>query len=258
MLKANVLKLSVLLAAQKYELTHEKFAVFCEVCINLMKEGRISAINTIAGPTSSMNTTTASIWYRGLTRTCRLPDRPDPKPGIVPNTKLEKWAWRSRSNWIEINVIPTFEFPNEHSFTTPRYNRFHWTTGEDATVLHGSHFWRIVVDDEDAETPYPKDNQIGERIFNEVGDLLHLWSNSDCGGYWGAICPVPTRLVWWTPPNWPNFWPFQRTFKQIQLLVTFGNSTLRLPLWACVDAFAMLVWQLKTTNNSTRSRLAIY
>ena len=46
MLKANVLKtIGSCEAAQEYELTRtEKFAVFCEVCDNLLKEGRISAI----------------------------------------------------------------------------------------------------------------------------------------------------------------------------------------------------------------------
>ena len=46
MLKANVLKtIGSCEAAQEYKLTRtEKFAVFCEVCDNLLKEGRISAI----------------------------------------------------------------------------------------------------------------------------------------------------------------------------------------------------------------------
>ena len=46
MLKANVLKvISSCDAAKKYKLTRtQKFEVFCEVCDNLLKEGRISAV----------------------------------------------------------------------------------------------------------------------------------------------------------------------------------------------------------------------
>ena len=46
MLKANVLKvIGSCDAAKEYKLTRtEKFEVFCEVCDNLLKEGRISAV----------------------------------------------------------------------------------------------------------------------------------------------------------------------------------------------------------------------
>ena len=39
-----------------------------------------------------------------------MPTRPKTQKGIKShNTKLEKWAMKQYPNWIEINVIPTFE-----------------------------------------------------------------------------------------------------------------------------------------------------
>ena len=39
-----------------------------------------------------------------------MPTRPKTQKGIKShNTKLEKWAMENYPNWIEINIIPTFE-----------------------------------------------------------------------------------------------------------------------------------------------------
>ena len=63
-----------------------------------------------------MNTTTAE--YLVSVRTDEgtlsvfrtMPTRPKTQKGIKShNTKLEKWAMEQYPNWIEINVIPTFE-----------------------------------------------------------------------------------------------------------------------------------------------------
>ena len=63
-----------------------------------------------------MNTTTAE--YLVSVRTDEgtlsvfrtMPTRPKTQKGIKShNTKLEKWAMGQYPNWIEINVIPTFE-----------------------------------------------------------------------------------------------------------------------------------------------------
>ena len=63
-----------------------------------------------------MNTTTAE--YLVSVRTDEgtlsvfrtMPTRPKTQKGIKShNTKLEKWVMKQYPNWIEINVIPTFE-----------------------------------------------------------------------------------------------------------------------------------------------------
>ena len=63
-----------------------------------------------------MNTTTAEYLVsmstdEGTLSVFRtMPTRPKTQKGIKShNTKLEKWAMEKYPNWIEINVIPTFE-----------------------------------------------------------------------------------------------------------------------------------------------------